>query len=222
MSELFLQLWPYLSIVLFMIATGCGLPLPEEVAIVSAGIGSANGTLDPSMALASCLVGGLLGDMAMYGIGYKCFGWVKHHPRVARLLHVEREKQMEKLIARHGFKFFFVARFMVGVRGPLYIASGMLKIPFRRFIFVDLFCASTVIGLFFGLSYYFGGRIFDSIRTAEWWLTGILIGVLAVVLLVCFVRYRRGRSLVDRFDSDVSQQTADSTDPASQETPIVK
>ncbi len=60
----------YLGIILFLVLTGCGLPIPEEVPIVLAGVLSAKGQLVPEWAFAACLIGALLGDSLMYLIGY--------------------------------------------------------------------------------------------------------------------------------------------------------
>ena len=45
----------YLGIILFLMLTGCGLPIPEEVPIVLAGVLSAEGKLMPEWAFAACL-----------------------------------------------------------------------------------------------------------------------------------------------------------------------
>src|SRR5690349_10524529 len=59
----------YLGIFALVALTGCGLPMPEEVFIVGAGILSAQGELRPEFAFAACLAGALVGDAAMYGLG---------------------------------------------------------------------------------------------------------------------------------------------------------
>src|SRR5690348_10006676 len=89
------SLWPYLWIVLFLIGTGCGLPFPEEFAIIPAGVGASVGDLNPWVALSACVLGALLGDAVMYWIGRGLgTGWLRRHPRVAKWLHIEHEKKM--------------------------------------------------------------------------------------------------------------------------------
>jgi len=65
-----IQSWSYFGIIAFLVLTGCGLPIPEEVPIIAAGVLSKQ-TLNPWLALASCFIGAVLGDMVMYGIGRK-------------------------------------------------------------------------------------------------------------------------------------------------------
>ena len=39
----FLEAYTYLGVIVFLILTGCGLPLPEEVAIIFAGVQTSRG-----------------------------------------------------------------------------------------------------------------------------------------------------------------------------------
>ena len=202
----------YLGIILFLILTGAGMPLPEEVAIVFAGIRAAQGSLDPGLALGACLIGALVGDCVMYAIGYRLgLSWLRHHPLVARVLHVEREKQMERLIATHGIKIFFLARFMVGVRGPIYLSAGVLKVPFRRFLAIDAVCATIVVGLFYSLSFFFGRRVIKWIQRGEIGLTITVVTALVVAGVWFYIRHRRKFKKLAAETADCN--TADAVQP---------
>ena len=182
----------YLGILIFLILTGCGLPIPEEVPIVAAGIWSASGDLIPWLAFVTCVVGALIGDCVMYAIGHHFgHGLLKDHPRFARFLHAEREAKFEDLIRRHGLKVLLIARFMVGIRSPVYLSAGILRVGFRRFLLMDIFCASAVVGLFFGVSYLWGERIAHLVKTSEVALTVVIVLVVAIVGVVYMRRRRR-------------------------------
>jgi membrane protein DedA with SNARE-associated domain len=186
----------YLGIILVLVLTGSGLPVPEEVPIVAAGIASSVGTLNPLWAFMSCLVGALAGDAVLYAIGYH-FGrsLVIRHPRFAHLLHADREAKIEQMIRRHEMKVFFLSRFMVGVRAPVFLAAGVLRIPFYRFVLIDAVCATTVVGTFFGLSYAYGDRLTSLIRQSEIWLT-VLVALVACAAVCVYLWKRRGRNRV--------------------------
>ena len=81
----------YLGIVVFLTLTGIGLPIPEEVPIVAAGVASRAGGLEWYKALPACLVGALLGDSLMYWIG-RTFGArvLREHPWWSGFLTPER------------------------------------------------------------------------------------------------------------------------------------
>lgn len=180
MSMLLLGHGSYFAIILLLILTGLGLPVPEEVAIIAAGVMASHQQMNPSLAWMSCMIGVLVGDLVVYGIG-RHFGrsFVREHPWWARFVDAKREAQIERMIQRHGLKVFFLARFLVGLRSPVYLAAGVLRMPLRRFLLIDLFCASVVVGIFFLLSFYFGQTIVLWIRRVE-----ILVTVLVVAGLV--------------------------------------
>ncbi len=65
-----LMAYGYLGIIFYMVLTGCGLPMPEEVAIIAGGALAANGQLHWGLTWGSLLIGALLGDSVMYFIGH--------------------------------------------------------------------------------------------------------------------------------------------------------
>ena len=185
----------YLGIVLFLTLTGIGLPVPEEVPIVAAGVASKAEALKWYYALPACMVGALLGDSLMYAIG-RFFGAriLKEHPWWSGFLTPEREKTIEDLLKKHGIKAFFVARFLVGLRSPFYLTAGILRVKYRWFLLADFICASVVIGGFFGLAYLFGDRITGLIQSAEKGLTIVVIlAALAALAVVAFFSFRKRR-----------------------------
>ncbi|MBN1396183.1 MAG: DedA family protein [Pirellulales bacterium] len=203
MSDFLLEHGSYLAITVVLILTGSGLPVPEEVPIIVAGVLSANNTLDPRLAFACCLFGAIVGDTIMYWIGFH-FGRsvLREHPRWARWVTPQREAKIESMFRRHGLKVFFVARFLVGLRSPVYLTAGIMRVPFRRFFLIDLFCATAVVGTFFGLTYIFGEHIAELFKRAEVWLTG---AVLVAVACAAFYWWRRRRKTAARLNK-VDQQ----------------
>src|SRR5581483_8760307 len=113
----------YFGIVLALILTGLGLPIPEEVIVIIAGIASSpgaqgrEGALIWWLAFLSCWTGAMLGDLCTYSVG-RHFGRniVKEHPFFAGFLTPAREQHIDQMINRHGPKVFFLARFLVGLR----------------------------------------------------------------------------------------------------------
>ena len=222
MGDFFLESGGYLGIIIFLVLTGCGLPVPEEVPIVLAGILSSQDKLIPEWAFLSCLVGAFLGDWAMYGIGYHFgHGLVAKHPRYGKFVGAQREEYFEQAIQKHGFKVMLLARFMVGIRGPVYLATGVVRMPFRRFLLYDLVCATIVVTTFFGLSYFYGREITEYIRDAERTLTLIVLAVIGFAFL-WWMRRRRQRMLDEAIEKQHQQQWTDraslsSTHPATDE-----
>jgi membrane protein DedA with SNARE-associated domain len=195
MNEFLLTHGPYLSylvITVVLILSGSGFPIPEEVPIILAGVLSADdGPLNPFIAVACCLFGALVGDCIMYWIGYHFGrGVLCEHRWWARYVTPEREARIEEMFQQHGLKVFFVARFLVLLRTPVYLTSGILRVSFKKFLLIDLVCATAVVGSFFTLAYFFGEGIVKWIRRGEW---GLTVGVVIAVACVAFFLWRRYR-----------------------------
>ncbi len=189
----------YLGIVVVLVLTGAGLPIPEEVPVIIAGVAAKTGTLFVWPAYAACLFGALLGDSLMYAIGYH-FGRsvLLEHRILARHLTPERERQIEQMISQHGFKVLFVSRFLLGFRTPVFLTAGILRMPVRKFLLYDGLSATVVVSVFFALAYRYGEGIQDwwkYIRGAEYALTGTVVLCIAgaIVWYVMRVRKRRAR-----------------------------
>src|SRR5215469_11264588 len=99
MFDLQLEHLSYAGIVIMLVLTGTGLPIPEEFFIIGSGVASSQGILNPWLAFGSCIVGALVGDLVTYGIGHH-FGHnvLREHPWFARFVTPEREKQVEEMI----------------------------------------------------------------------------------------------------------------------------
>ena len=190
----FLDAYTYVGVIVFLILTGCGLPLPEEVAIIFAGVQTSRGALNPWLAFLSCMVGALIGDLCMYFIGrYFGRGLLRRGGWFSQLLTPETELRAETMIRKHGLKVFFAARFLVGVRAPMYVTAGILRVPLGRFLFMDGISATVVVGLVFGLSWKYGKHVEEImkwIHESQVALT-IVLGVVVLLGLAYFWLHRR-------------------------------
>lgn len=202
----------YLGIVLLLSLSGLGLPIPEEVVVVTAGFLSHDGEIFKwQYAYLACLGGALAGDIVVYSIGrYLGHGFFKRYPWFARLMHEEREAKMEQMIQKHGLKVFFVARFLVGVRVPLYLAAGVVRMSWPRFLLINSFCATTVVSLTFWLGYRYGNSVVETIRNSQNGLTIIVLLVIVIGLTFYLLRRRR-RKLLKEADKDASSEDAENT-----------
>ena len=202
----------YLGIVLLLSLSGLGLPIPEEVVVVTAGFLSHDGEIFKwQYAYLACLGGALAGDIVVYSIGrYLGHGFFKRYPWFARLMHEEREAKMEQVIQKHGLKVFFVARFLVGVRVPLYLAAGVVRMSWPRFLLINSFCATTVVSLTFWLGYRYGNSVVETIRNSQNSLA-IIVSLAIAIGLTFYLLRRRRRKLLKEADKDASSEDAENT-----------
>jgi len=191
MLALLLHPSSYLGFFVLIALTGCGLPIPEEAFIVIAGVLSSQGQLDWRIAFAVCLAGAVVGDSIMYAIGYRWgHGIFTSHPRFAKLFATENEQQFQRSVEAHALKVMMLARFLVGVRAPVYVMTGVVRLPFRRFLVYDIISASLVVGVVFGLSYLFGEQVADWVKHAETRVTIVVVLILIAVLSILYFRHK--------------------------------
>jgi membrane protein DedA with SNARE-associated domain len=193
----------YVGIFVFIALTGCGLPIPEEAAVVVAAVLSADGHLIAALAFAACLLGAIVGDSCMYAIGYRWGHSVfTRHPRFAKLFAAENEQQFQQAIGSHALKVMLLARFLVGVRAPVYVMTGVVRLPYRRFLLYDILSATLVVSAVFGLAYLFGNDVIRWIRQAEF--TATILVVLTFLAIGGVIYYRHRDVVLDFiFGADV-------------------
>jgi membrane protein DedA with SNARE-associated domain len=191
MLDSFLHPASYLGFFVFIAATGCGMPIPEEAAIVLAGVLSAHQKVHWLFAFISCLAGAVVGDSFMYAIGYRWgHGIFTSHPRFAKLFATENEQQFQKAVESHALKVMLIARFLVGIRAPVYVMTGVVRLPYRLFLMYDLVSATLVVGAVFGLSYLFGEQVQQWAQHAEFWATVVVVLILIAVAAILYYRHR--------------------------------
>ncbi len=201
------DLFPYLLTALLLILTGSGLPIPEEAIVVGAGVAASLNTINPWGGLLACLLGAILGDLLAYGIGRRFGrGLLERRSWFARLMHAEREKQIEEMISRHGLKVFFLARFLVGLRAPIYLTAGILKVPVRKFLLIDAISAVVVIGLFYGLAFRYGEGVGKYIHKYELWGTAAVVVGCVVAAITFWVVHKRRKLAAQVLDQATNHE----------------
>lgn len=182
----------YLGIFLFIASTGCGMPIPEEAFVVLAGVLSAQGHLHTGFAFAACLAGAIVGDSLMYAIGYRWgHGIFTSNKRFAKLLAPENEQQFHDAIHSHALKVMLLARFLIGIRAPVYVMTGVVRMPYRRFLVYDAISATIVVSVVFSLAYVFGNNVQEWVHHAEFIATVIVLAVVAIVGGVLYYWHRQ-------------------------------
>ena len=193
MAEDLIQQFGYLGIVLLLVLGGLGLPMPEEAPIVLAAVLSKKGVMWEPVALAACVVGVLLGDFVVYGLGYFYGERVLGFRLTRKFLTRAREAQIKGYFQRHGLKILIVGRFAVGFRTAAYLTAGILRHPPLKLLATDLIAVSLSTPLMFGLGWAFARQIEAGIREVQHYVA-LVVGLLIVAwLLVRYVKaLRRG------------------------------
>lgn len=194
----FVEQFTYLGVFLVLLGGSLGLPIPEEMAIVAAGVMSHEGLIAPWWGLVVCVLGVLSGDMMLYWTGRNGGERVINWRVVRFLLSPAREQRLKEAYRRHAIKTIVTARHLMGLRAAAFLTAGIARVPFWKFLLADGGAALVAVPFSFGLAYFFTDHIkaiYENVHRVERWL-GLLVLILAAAAVIIVVR-RRERVVVD-------------------------
>jgi membrane protein DedA with SNARE-associated domain len=165
--EEFLRDWGYLGVFLGILATGIPfMPLPEELPVVIGGVLAGHGTARWWIMLPVCMLAVVIGDAMLYGIGrwsgprIRNSGWVKKH-----VLPPDRLQSIEANFQKHGVKILLFARLTPGIRAPIFVTAGIMRVPLPLFILADAIYAIPGVTILFFLGFWFTDSIISLVET---------------------------------------------------------
>ncbi|MEE9275855.1 MAG: DedA family protein [bacterium] len=192
----YLAEFTYGGIFLLLLMCGLGFPLPEDIPILISGYLSHLGVIELWPALAVNLGGVLIGDLTIYFLGYWLGRRALSHPLLRPVITPARLKRVEDFFERHGKKAVFFGRFLAGFRAPTFLVAGIIRMPVRLFVLLDVGAAFLTVPLFFFAAYIFGDEI-DALRHAIGTTQRAILLLLAAgvvsTLMVRTLRRRRER-----------------------------
>jgi membrane protein DedA with SNARE-associated domain len=177
-----------------LLLCGLGLPIPEDISLITAGALAYAGVVNVHTAFFVCLAAVLGGDTLAFLLG-RFFG-----PRVLqsrlfkRFFTPKKQLRVRAYFRKYGSKVIFVGRFLPGLRFTIYFSAGILKVRPAIFFIYDSLAAILSVPLLVYAAWFFGNRIQHVITWAhrsEW---GILVAVGLVVGLLVLKTYRRRRA----------------------------
>jgi membrane protein DedA with SNARE-associated domain len=189
---------PYFIIFGILLACGLGVPIPEDITLIVGGVLVYYGVCNLWIMIALCLAGVMIGDSLVFWLGAK-FGraltkkWFFH-----KVLPDERLDAVQAKFKKYGNKLIFLARFMPGLRAPIFFSAGVLHLPFSVFFAFDGIAALLSVPAIIGAVYYFGDQIEWVIRYVRRFEYGI-VGAVLVLAIFAILRwhFRSRRPLED-------------------------
>ena len=195
-----------------LILCGFGLPIPEDVVLVSGGILSGLGSESSHLTelcymLGVSFAGVLLGDSTMYILG-RVFGYrIQKFKPMRALLSPKRFAQVQKLFNKYGIWVLFVARFIPVLRSPTFLVAGMSRrVGFFKFIGMDGFAAVISVPIWVLIGHY-GAQNREALAN---WLhdSKMAILIFTVVIISALVLYIRSRMKKEKLQKAEKQQAA--------------
>ncbi|MDO4435348.1 MAG: DedA family protein [Cardiobacteriaceae bacterium] len=147
--------YSYFAVFFVLLLCGMGLPLPEDITLVTAGIITGLGVGNFGAMLVVCYMGVMVGDSLMYGLGYHYGEQIQRHRYFQKIMSPKRLVKVNALFAKHGNRLIFIARFLPGLRAPIYVMTGISRrVSFKVFTLMDGLAALLSVPVFVYLGFY--------------------------------------------------------------------
>jgi membrane protein DedA with SNARE-associated domain len=193
MIESAIEYFSYGGLLIVLLLGSLGLPIPEEVPIVAAGMLSHQQVMRWWLALPTCIAGVFAGDLILYWAGRHWGERVLDRPLIGRLLTRARLEQIQAGYRRRGALIVFLARNVMGLRAAAFVGAGVVALPFWKFAAADAAAIGYGVPLSFGLAYLFSRHlhaVLAEVHRVEGWIA--LLVVVGGGAWLYITLYRRG------------------------------
>lgn len=184
---------PYLLVFLILLACGFGVPIPEDITLIAAGILAYYQAANVWIMIAVGLAGVMCGDSAMFWLGRRYGLAFARKPVFAKIMSEARINKVSEILNQRGSKILFAARFMPGLRSPLFFTAGALGVPTRVFLFYDGMAALISVPAIIYSVFYFGSHLEQVISTIKSAHQGILI-IIALTIIFFVIKWKRAKN----------------------------
>jgi membrane protein DedA with SNARE-associated domain len=187
-----LELYTYPVLLLLVLLESLGVPLPGEIALVTAAAYASHGRISIYVVIALAAAGASIGGVLGYWIGIK--GGLPLIARYGGYVGI-RQSHVDKAHAffeRNGSKTVLFGRFIALLRTWAAIVAGAACMSFKKFVIYNTI-GSITWAIVFGWLGYFFGRDLPLLETyisrVSFWV--LMVGAAAVAILVVY-RLRKG------------------------------
>jgi membrane protein DedA with SNARE-associated domain len=115
----------YLAVFVMLLICGFGVPIPEDVTLVTGGVIAGLGHADVHTMFAVGMAGVLVGDGLMFILGRLYGQRISQLPGFRKVLTPARFASAQEAFQKYGKWVMFVARFLPGLRTPVFFSAGM-------------------------------------------------------------------------------------------------
>ncbi|MBV8356451.1 MAG: DedA family protein [Deltaproteobacteria bacterium] len=154
----------YVGLFLTLVLCGLGLPVPEELPLLTGGFLAYHGITQYPTTLAISFVGVMAGDNSLFFLGRRFGSSILRYLGFVRPDYRQRIERLKMFMDRHGNMTIFYARFLAGVRALVYLTAGSAGMTPRRFVVYDALGAIISVPLAVSIGYFFGNQIDLAIR----------------------------------------------------------
>jgi membrane protein DedA with SNARE-associated domain len=192
----FITEWGYLGVFLALLGAGFGVPIPEEVPVLCAGVmvGHENTQLRWYVMLPVIIAGVVISDFVLYGAGRLWgrklldIGFVKR-----RILSPEKQAKLEENFAKHGIMVLLGVRLLPGVRAPAFVMAGIMRVPLTQFVIADAIYAIPLVNALFWTSYLLTDQMLEMFNKVKEYETLLAVAILSMIAGIFIYKYVVGK-----------------------------
>lgn len=180
-----------------LVAGGLGMPLPEDIVLLTGGALAHFGVVWLPVVIAVCMSGVLCGDLLLFHTAQRLGPKVYEQRWIRELLTTERRERISRLYARYGGRVVFFGRYMSVMRVIVFAMAAVQGMRARTFLFWDALALSVSAPLLVGLGYIFAqsiDRVAAGFGRVEHLLAVAVVGTFVIVLLGRTLMARRRRA----------------------------
>lgn len=174
-----------------LLICGLGVPIPEDITLLAAGILASLGKMSLAGAIFIGLIGVLAGDAFLFFMG-RIYGYRVFKLPLFRTYFTEKRIHAAREKVLNNSKFIcFTARFLPGLRAPIFLTSGVMGVHPFTFFALDGGAALISVPVWVVLGWWFGNNIDDALAIAKEIQLYLLLGV--ALLIIGYVFFKRGK-----------------------------
>jgi membrane protein DedA with SNARE-associated domain len=167
--------------------------LPEDITLAAAGILALSGSISMPGAIAAGFFGVMAGDAFLYVVG-RVYGRRAFNLPLIRLIMTPRRIALaERRLTRNSKFICFTARFLPGLRSPIFLMAGIIGVRPLVFYGLDGLAALISVPLWVIIGYFVGQNIDVALKVIERVQLSLLGAVIA--LIVAYVGWKRYRKI---------------------------
>lgn len=125
-----------------LLLTGVGSPVPEDLLLIGAGYLASAGVLDWPGVFVICCCGVVLSDVMLYAAG-RHLVWHSERWPEGHFLSPARLQRVTNWFDRWGHVLVLVARLVPGTRAVVFVTAGIRGVPVKVFLSYD--CIGTLL-----------------------------------------------------------------------------
>ena len=172
-----------IGVFLLLAAGGVGLPLPEDVTLIGAGVLAHQAVFRLGDVIAVGFFGVVCADWLVYLAGRRYGRGILDRPTLARLVGASRLDTVRSAVERRGARAVFAARFLLGLRLATFFAAGAFHVPATRFALAEAAASAIFVPATVTLGFLFSDRaerVLRDVGRVEHWL--VLLGLVALAI----------------------------------------